>query len=317
MLDDLADYNRYDCVSTLRLRDWLLGLARARASSPCPSRCIVEAAKAAGKVYEPSPLALHLQAARRPARRPRPRRRPHRARPRRRGDRLPRPRGEELLVVALLPRRAAARVVGGDTATCSWSTPRHPRSSQRWYREDQPARRPATCCELRGALAPGYAVQRGRRAVRALRAARAVPEPFAASPGPARSSRCGCSRCSTTACSSKRPPSTGVDLVTSCRSRSRRAAAARAGRQQGAIDEWAEQLDRGRARALAGEPRRSTCCAASPPRTLERPDGLVPLAPDGRLRRRGRRASLRDLDDSLPRRAGPARHRQDLSSART
>jgi uncharacterized protein len=27
MLDSIADYNRYDCVSTLRLRDWLLGLA--------------------------------------------------------------------------------------------------------------------------------------------------------------------------------------------------------------------------------------------------------------------------------------------------
>ncbi|TFD89130.1 TM0106 family RecB-like putative nuclease [Cryobacterium serini] len=29
MLDSIADYNRYDCVSTLRLRDWLLALARA------------------------------------------------------------------------------------------------------------------------------------------------------------------------------------------------------------------------------------------------------------------------------------------------
>ena len=27
-LDAIADYNRYDCVSTLRLRDWLLGIAR-------------------------------------------------------------------------------------------------------------------------------------------------------------------------------------------------------------------------------------------------------------------------------------------------
>lgn len=27
MLDNIADYNRYDCVSTLRLRDWLLGIA--------------------------------------------------------------------------------------------------------------------------------------------------------------------------------------------------------------------------------------------------------------------------------------------------
>lgn len=62
VLDDLADYNRYDCVSTLRLRDWLLGLAREAGIEPVPESLLVEAAKAAGKVYEPSPLALHLQA---------------------------------------------------------------------------------------------------------------------------------------------------------------------------------------------------------------------------------------------------------------
>ncbi|MFX5574752.1 ribonuclease H-like domain-containing protein, partial [Acinetobacter baumannii] len=28
VLDDLADYNRYDCVSTHRLRDWLVERAR-------------------------------------------------------------------------------------------------------------------------------------------------------------------------------------------------------------------------------------------------------------------------------------------------
>ncbi|WP_022892564.1 TM0106 family RecB-like putative nuclease [Agromyces subbeticus] len=62
VLDDLADYNRYDCVSTLRLRDWLLGLARDAGVEPVPESMLVQAAKAAGKVYEPSPLALHLQA---------------------------------------------------------------------------------------------------------------------------------------------------------------------------------------------------------------------------------------------------------------
>ncbi|HZW42465.1 MAG TPA: TM0106 family RecB-like putative nuclease, partial [Agromyces sp.] len=61
VLDDLADYNRYDCVSTLRLRDWLLGLAREAGVEPVPESLLVEAAKAAGKVYEPSPLAVHLQ----------------------------------------------------------------------------------------------------------------------------------------------------------------------------------------------------------------------------------------------------------------
>lgn len=33
-LDDIADYNRYDCVSTLRLRDWLLGIAREHGIEP-------------------------------------------------------------------------------------------------------------------------------------------------------------------------------------------------------------------------------------------------------------------------------------------
>lgn len=61
VLDDLADYNRYDCVSTLRLRDWLLGLAREAGVEPVPESLLVEAAKAAGKVYEASPLAVELQ----------------------------------------------------------------------------------------------------------------------------------------------------------------------------------------------------------------------------------------------------------------
>ena len=61
VLDDLADYNRYDCVSTLRLRDWLLGLAREAGIEPVPESLLVEAAKAAGKVYEASPLAVELQ----------------------------------------------------------------------------------------------------------------------------------------------------------------------------------------------------------------------------------------------------------------
>ena len=33
-LDQIADYNRYDCVSTLRLRDWMLGIARTHGIAP-------------------------------------------------------------------------------------------------------------------------------------------------------------------------------------------------------------------------------------------------------------------------------------------
>lgn len=55
VLDDLADYNRYDCVSTRRLRDWLVD--RARESGAVPSR----AAEPDEQAYEPSPRATALQ----------------------------------------------------------------------------------------------------------------------------------------------------------------------------------------------------------------------------------------------------------------
>ncbi|UWF77810.1 MULTISPECIES: TM0106 family RecB-like putative nuclease [Microbacterium] len=56
ILDDLADYNRYDCVSTRRLRDWLIGLARETGVLPAPPD------DPETRVYEPSPLSLALQA---------------------------------------------------------------------------------------------------------------------------------------------------------------------------------------------------------------------------------------------------------------
>ncbi|EZP28150.1 TM0106 family RecB-like putative nuclease [Microbacterium oleivorans] len=54
ILDDLADYNRYDCVSTRRLRDWLVD--RAREAGLVPSR----EPDAGEAVYEPSPRAEAL-----------------------------------------------------------------------------------------------------------------------------------------------------------------------------------------------------------------------------------------------------------------
>ena len=54
VLDDLADYNRYDCVSTRRLRDWLV--ERAREANLMPSADI----DAAERPYEPSPRAEAL-----------------------------------------------------------------------------------------------------------------------------------------------------------------------------------------------------------------------------------------------------------------
>ncbi|BDZ64182.1 TM0106 family RecB-like putative nuclease [Agromyces mangrovi Wang et al. 2018] len=56
VLDDLADYNRYDCVSTLRLRDWLLERAREEGVAPAPLPDATEA------TVESSPLAAELLA---------------------------------------------------------------------------------------------------------------------------------------------------------------------------------------------------------------------------------------------------------------
>ncbi|MFB7892704.1 TM0106 family RecB-like putative nuclease [Microbacterium sp. NPDC056044] len=56
VLDDLADYNRYDCVSTLRLRDWLVDRAREAQLVPSPNPEPDE------RAYEPSVRATVLDA---------------------------------------------------------------------------------------------------------------------------------------------------------------------------------------------------------------------------------------------------------------
>lgn len=54
ILEDLADYNRYDCVSTRRLRDWLVDRAREAQLLPATEPDVDE------RTYEPSPRALAL-----------------------------------------------------------------------------------------------------------------------------------------------------------------------------------------------------------------------------------------------------------------
>ncbi|RGE20054.1 bifunctional RecB family nuclease/DEAD/DEAH box helicase [Leucobacter sp. wl10] len=56
-LDAIADYNRYDCVSTLRLRDWLLGIAADHAVAPFPAS---EVGDEAAPPLELSPVAAAL-----------------------------------------------------------------------------------------------------------------------------------------------------------------------------------------------------------------------------------------------------------------
>lgn len=56
VLADLADYNRYDCVSTRRLRNWLIDIAREKGVTPAPPDEIDEV------IYEPSPRSVALLA---------------------------------------------------------------------------------------------------------------------------------------------------------------------------------------------------------------------------------------------------------------
>src|SRR5690606_12138518 len=56
IFDDLADYNRYDCVSTRRLRDWLIERARETRVMPAAPD------DRPSDVYEPSPRAIALVA---------------------------------------------------------------------------------------------------------------------------------------------------------------------------------------------------------------------------------------------------------------
>lgn len=53
---DLADYNRYDCVSTRRLRNWLIDIAREKGVAPAPPDAADEV------IYEPSPRSVALLA---------------------------------------------------------------------------------------------------------------------------------------------------------------------------------------------------------------------------------------------------------------
>ncbi|UPL18676.1 TM0106 family RecB-like putative nuclease [Microbacterium aurugineum] len=56
VLADLADYNRYDCVSTRRLRNWLIDIARQKGVTPAPPDAADEV------IYEPSPRSVALLA---------------------------------------------------------------------------------------------------------------------------------------------------------------------------------------------------------------------------------------------------------------
>ena len=258
VLDDLADYNRYDCVSTLRLRDWLLGIAREAGVEPVPESLLVEAAKAAGKVYEASPLAIELQRLAGPPDDP--------------------DRDADHTALAL----AAAAIDYHDREAKSfwwshffrveqplesWEDHRDvlvvdPATSavvQRWYREDQ-HRVDRRELLLRGRVAPG------RDSAWAASSSCSTTPPRrsrgrACARAPAPRTPCGCSRCSTTAWSSRSARSPGSRGPSSpwpsCPAPRRRRAGSARRSSSGRRSSRASTRSRGRGT------RRSTCCAAS------------------------------------------------------
>jgi uncharacterized protein len=166
ILDDLADYNRYDCVSTRRLRNWLV--ERAREAKLLPSADV----DAAERPYEPSPRAeaLTRMAGAAEGTMP-PTSRGHRAQARRRGDRLLPPRGEDVLGDALLRLREPVSI-WEDTRDvvvfdhrCRVLTDWHAGGRTRPASRDRAARRPRA----------GHEAVRGAR-LPAVRAADTVPD---------------------------------------------------------------------------------------------------------------------------------------------
>ena len=58
-LDQIADYNRYDCISTLHLRDWMLGIARSKESTRLSGNESVAPSSAGPDRFDLQPSPLH------------------------------------------------------------------------------------------------------------------------------------------------------------------------------------------------------------------------------------------------------------------
>lgn len=176
ILDDLAEYNRDDCVSTLRLRDWLVERARETGLAPSIDP------EAGEHVYEPSPRSLALQ----------------RLADARAGDpEEPEP-GSDTLALRLAaaaidyyPREAKTFWAGhflrlrepvslwAETRDVVVADPLRSRVVERWHR-DQGQRVERRLIELRGELAPGTRLSEGAQ----LPALYELPAPFRYAPSP-------------------------------------------------------------------------------------------------------------------------------------
>ncbi len=162
VLDDLADYNRYDCVSTRALRDWLVERAREGGAMPArgPTR------RAGVRAVLPCDRAAAVGGRRRRARRDGPA-------PRRRRDRLL-PREEKTYWATHFLRLREPSRSGRTRATSSSWMPRAPESWRTAHRGVGARRRAPPG---RGARRGGsrQSPDRGCRALRSLRPAGAVP----------------------------------------------------------------------------------------------------------------------------------------------
>ncbi len=164
IFDDLADYNRYDCVSTRRLRDWLVDHARAAGLRPTPNP------EPGENVYEPSVRAVALAALAQDW--PDESRRIGLPATRGGGDRLLPARVEVVLGDALSAAARAGLAVGGDARRHGDRCRALARA--RGLASSRGQERTAHHRTARRAR-PRHAAQRRLESVRHLRAAHAVP----------------------------------------------------------------------------------------------------------------------------------------------
>ena len=170
------DYNEYDCVSTLRLRDWLLEPAAERGvADRRPAATVARGAGGARRPSRPPSCAAGEGAERRP-RRARPTSRPSRCWP---PPSVP-PAGAQAVLVGALRPAAATRSTSGSThATSSWSSP-HERCGRGPGRADQRSQRPARLAPGRAAWGPGSDRARRRPGRTRLRRPRPPASPTSA-----------------------------------------------------------------------------------------------------------------------------------------
>ena len=301
MLKEIEDYNRYDCRSTRRLRDWLISSGdRIAACRPWAPQPVADGVSGRGRPTS-SPASLMAVRGRR-GRQPHPGTDGRRAD--RRGPRIPPARGQAVLVGALRPAQQSRRRVGRQQRRVRRREGRG-RQGLASCRRRAPGR-PSGWVKLTGALAAGGLKSRRVRAVRPARHRPASPTtPTDVAAGNAE----------IIVVDDPSLPDRGHHL--SSGSPGRRAVHAAAVRADARLDDPDEKAARVHRRGGRRSRRR-------PARTARHRDRRHPAAPHPRTRSGAPLPHTGDTADGhhrraarprlvVPRGARPARHRQDVS----